>query len=82
MGPDWILNLNEKKNEVLLMDHQDVPDTAQNLEGIRIINKVKYLGVTISKDKTKMRSVAKHAIPRIIAAFKGRLKQADLVVKE
>ena len=52
------------------------------VEGIPVVEKVRYLGVTISTNKQDMSREAQNAIRRNVALIKSRLRSAETEVKE
>ena len=75
------LHLNVKKCEILAVggDQRYIP---KSVAGIEVNDQVKYLGMKIAKDKNQLRKDTAATIKRYMAAFKGRLRVADLEVKE
>ena len=77
---EWGLIINKRKSELMLA--KDAEEEIAEIDGVKIVNKVKYLGMVISTDTKEIIKDAKNSIRRNVACFKGRLRYTSLEVKE
>ena len=72
----WGLKINMKKSEILVFQEKR-EQLPLEIGGIPVVNKVKYLGMTISTNKDETCREAVNSIRRNIALGKSRLRKAD-----
>lgn len=58
MGTNWNLELNKKKSEILIRGPNDEWKHLEEIGGIKISTKVKYLGMSICTCKARMAKAA------------------------
>ena len=80
MEDEWGLRLNRKKCEIL-PKRGSASDSIQ-VEGIRVNDKVKYLGVQLSTDPEMIKRYAKTSIHRNLQYIKGKLGDQPPEIKE
>ena len=78
---EWGLKINLRKSEVLAFDGLLSPQ-ASEVEGVPVVSRVRYLGVTISLNREDMSREARNAVRRNVALMKFKLGKAELAVKE
>lgn len=72
----WGLKINLTKSEILAFD-DSVP-----IGGIACKRKVRYLGMTISVDRTETKAIAEKDMKRNLRYLQGRLRSCSVQVKE
>ena len=71
---EWNLRLNKKKSEILTAVEKE------EINGIRCITAVKYLGVRVTVDKKQQLKVSKEQINKNTSLLRWRLKNVDVDV--